>query len=168
MKNRVTFQRFGLRWILPFAASFGILFGWATVHATPSVYFWPPFGDSYHNQYPGSNWPCVVGESWGHSIATHVYDDWSGNIYLYYYDVHSGWTTGTPAYWSSMYFVNVKTGSTDVVLAPPATLISTDWTVWRNKWYSYTSPTKEFRVETRMTKGGGGACLAISYGTYRH
>ena len=141
--------------------------GLSAARAAATVFVWPPSGNSTQLAYPSSQWPCESGNSWGHSVATNVFDSGSGSIYVYYYDVHSGWTVGN-AWWSSMYFVDTKNSVTDIVWAPPVLLISEDWTQWKNTWYGYTSASYEFRVETRFTHGAGGACLGISYVVFRH
>lgn len=167
-KRGTSVKRFAVKIALPMIGLAGLFTGWNSAQAV-SIYFWPPPGDSTHLAYPSDAWPCSSTFTWSHSIATHVNDlQFVDLLYVYYYDVHSGSSTAGPAYWNSMYFVDSKNEQTDVILPPGSVSITTDWTVWRNRYYGYTPGSYEFRVETRLAKGTGPICLGVSYGVYRH
>lgn len=163
-----SFLRFS-RIVLPLVACASLFVGFATARAYFQVMVWPPSGYSVQFSYPDSTWPCSPSTTWQHSQATEIYDNYAGGMYVYYNDAYNGSTTyPAAAYWSRMDFIDTKNGRTDSIYPPPATAVSTDWTVHRNQWYGYTSGTNEFMVETRLAVGSGVGCLGYSRVIFRH
>jgi hypothetical protein len=156
--------------VLPLVALIGLLVGFASAQAAIwQTYVWPPSGFSYQFAYPSGTWHCSPSTTYQYSAATEVFDNVSGAIYLYYYDVYNGTTTYPGgSYWIDMRFIDTKNGVTQVVNPPWSGVpTSTDWTVWRNQYYGYTAGSREFMVETRASAGLGG-CEETARVVFRH
>jgi len=146
-------------------AILGIFLAVGIARAAQIIWLWPTNGLNYSNAYPSGPWGCFLSNTWQHSEVTQFFDDQYGDqIYLYYMDVYGGYSTLNPVYWQAMYVVPPG-GSTETILPPPSHPFSSDWTVWRNKWYDYDPGS--LMVETRFTAGST-ACLGSSITVYAH
>lgn len=135
---------------IPLSAAVALVLGTALVSAAATIWKFPPAGDSYQSDYFSGNWALgcdYYPDAWSHSAVTHVFDGGSlSGIYIYYYDVYSGSTSGS-AEWFQQHVVEQHSSHFQVATAPPVSFTG-DRTKWWNTTFHYALSGAQVYVQT--------------------